>query len=133
MSCKCESKFDSKKCNSNQKWNSNKCQCVRKKIMFGIPQQVAAKNGKYIGSIIGDPLIMCDEIIKETKKYSNKNQTIPRKNTSTVFYILLAFLLIIIALVIAVTISCCFIKNQVKERPFLPCHYTIGKIKETSY
>ena len=107
-----------------------------KKIMFGIAQQVSAKNGKYVGSIIGDSLVMCDEIIKETKNIPTKTiltKTIPRKNILTVFYILLDFLLIIIALVIAITISCCFIKNQVKERPFLPCHYTIGKIKETSY
>ena len=27
VSCKCEYKFDSRKCNSNQKWNNNKCRC----------------------------------------------------------------------------------------------------------
>ena len=27
ISCKCECKFDSKKCNSNQKWNNNKYWC----------------------------------------------------------------------------------------------------------
>ena len=42
--------------------------------MFGIPQQVAAKNGKYIGSIIGDSLIMCGEIIKETKNIPTKTK-----------------------------------------------------------
>ena len=26
-SCKCECKFDRKKCNSNQKWNNDKCRC----------------------------------------------------------------------------------------------------------
>ena len=25
ISCKCESKFDGRKCNSNQMWNNNKC------------------------------------------------------------------------------------------------------------
>ena len=25
ISCKCEYKFDERKCNSNQWWNSNKC------------------------------------------------------------------------------------------------------------
>ena len=25
ISCKCECKFDSRKCNSNQYWNSDKC------------------------------------------------------------------------------------------------------------
>ena len=27
ISCKCECKFDSIKCNSNQKWNNDKCWC----------------------------------------------------------------------------------------------------------
>ena len=25
-SCKCKSKFDGRKCNSNQKWNNDQCQ-----------------------------------------------------------------------------------------------------------
>ena len=31
MLCKCKWKFDRKKCNSNQWWNSNKCWCECKK------------------------------------------------------------------------------------------------------
>ena len=27
ISYKCKLKFDGRKCNSNQKWNSDKCQC----------------------------------------------------------------------------------------------------------
>ena len=27
VSCKCKSKFDSRKCNSIQKWNNDKCRC----------------------------------------------------------------------------------------------------------
>ena len=27
LSCECECKFDCKKCNSNQKWNNDKCRC----------------------------------------------------------------------------------------------------------
>ena len=27
ISCKCKYKFDGRKCNSNQKWNNNKCRC----------------------------------------------------------------------------------------------------------
>ena len=26
VSCKCKCKFDGRKCNSNQKWNNDKCQ-----------------------------------------------------------------------------------------------------------
>ena len=29
--CKCKCKFDGRKCNSNQKWNNNKCQWECKK------------------------------------------------------------------------------------------------------
>ena len=52
ISCKCECKFDSKKRNSNQKWNNDKCRgesanpkehCVCQKVIFGIQQHVIAK------------------------------------------------------------------------------------------
>ena len=33
VSCQCKCKFDGRKCNSNQKWNNNKCWCERKKHM----------------------------------------------------------------------------------------------------
>ena len=83
--------------------------------------------------MVHDSVIMCDEIIKETK-------TIPTKSTSTKtvlskcarkFYILLAFLSITIVLLIAVSIYCYLIKYQPKQRPLLPCHYTTSKLKET--
>ena len=32
LSCKCGSKFDGRKCNSNQKCNSDRCQCECKKL-----------------------------------------------------------------------------------------------------
>ena len=43
ISCECKCKFSGSKCNSNQKWNNDKCRCecknpkenhVCKKIMF---------------------------------------------------------------------------------------------------
>ena len=51
MSWKCECNFDRKKCNSNQKWNNNKCwcewkylrHCVCEKNIFGILQHVVGK------------------------------------------------------------------------------------------
>ena len=54
ISCKFECKFGGKKCNSNEKWNNNKCRCESKnpnieniecvkKVIFGILQHVAAK------------------------------------------------------------------------------------------
>ena len=32
ISCKCECMFDGRKCNSNQKWNNNKCRCECKNL-----------------------------------------------------------------------------------------------------
>ena len=51
-SCKCECKFDSIKCNSNQKWNNDKCWCecenpkehhVCRRNIFGILLHVVVK------------------------------------------------------------------------------------------
>ena len=46
------------------------------------------------------------------------------------FYILLAFLLITIALLIAVSIYCYLMKYQVKQKYLLPFQVTNNKIKE---
>ena len=76
--CKCECKFDGRKCNSNQKWNNDKCRCgvkIRKIIVYGKnciwnPATCNCKYGKYVGSIIVNSAVICDEIIKETKANS---------------------------------------------------------------
>ena len=76
ISCECKCRFDGRKCNSNQKWNNNKCRCE-----FKIPAEYHAckkdfiwnhatcncENGEYVGSIIDDSLVMCDETIKGQK------------------------------------------------------------------
>ena len=47
--CQCKCKLDGRKCNSNQRWNSKKCRCVCKNIiymkknMFGILVHVIVK------------------------------------------------------------------------------------------
>ena len=49
ISCRRKCHFDGRKCNSNQKWNNDKCQCecknltYVKKIMFGILLDVVVK------------------------------------------------------------------------------------------
>ena len=50
ISCECKCKFDGRKCNSNQKWNNDKCRCECKKniiyvekIIFGILLHVVAR------------------------------------------------------------------------------------------
>ena len=58
-----------KKCKKGYFWNPTTCSC---------------ENGKYAKSI-GDSIVICDEIIEETRSTSTKS--IPTKNTSTNFYI----------------------------------------------
>ena len=80
---------------------------------------------------------MCDDVIEsydeETKtipkNFSEKKATCKTQN----FYILLAFLLITIALLIAVSIYCCLLKYRAKQKPLLPFEFTntlIIKIKK---
>ena len=45
------------------------------------PVTCSCENGKYIGSVIDDSVIMCDEIIEETKNILTKTvltKTVPR-------------------------------------------------------
>ena len=48
-------------------------------------------------------------------------------------YILLAFLLFTIALLIAVRIYCCLIKYKEKQKHLLPFYITNNKLKEVLY
>ena len=53
ISCGCKCKFDSRKCNSNQWWNINKCwceckkRCVCEKDYIWNPTTCICENGKY--------------------------------------------------------------------------------------
>ena len=79
---------------------------------------------------IGDLVITCDEIIEETKTIQAKNtstKTIPTKCTSTNFYILLAFLLIAIVLLISVSVY--LLHNWSKQKHLLPYH-DVSKLKQ---
>ena len=82
------------------------------------PATCSCEYGKYEGSIIDNSAIIYDENIRN-KNCSNKYYL--RK-----FDIKLAFLLITIALLITISIYCYFMKYQVKQKPSLPCHYTIS-------
>ena len=71
-------------CEKNYVWNLSICIC---------------ENRKYLASIIDDAAIICDEIIyAEDTNFNETNITCKTQNS----YISLAFLLIIIALLIAV-------------------------------
>ena len=113
-SCECKCRFDGRKCNSDQWWNNDKCRCDCKKRHVGEkdyawnPSIFNCENGKHLTSIMDDSTTMYDEIIGS---YDRKTKTIPinfneEKTTckTEIFYILVAFLLITIALLIAASI-----------------------------
>ena len=62
----------------------------------------SCKNGKYLACVIYSPVITSDEILETAKSIPTK--TVLTKSISTNFYILLPFLLITPALLIAVSI-----------------------------
>ena len=92
-------------------WHCSKCIC---------------ENGKYLASIMDDSTIICDEVIEEIKTIrTNFNEK--KVNCKTQFsFILLAFLLITIALLIAVSIYCYLIKYPAKH--LLPFHDANNKL-----
>ena len=115
MSCKCKFKFESKKYNANQKWNNNECWCdcehvknICEKESYLELCNMYWENGKYVGSIIDDSVIICDEIVEGTR-------LVTTYNTSTNVYVLLAFSLITMAFLIAVSIYCLYTISQLKE------------------
>ena len=74
---------------------------------------------------------MCDEIVEEetkivTTNFDEKNGIYKTKN----LYILLAFLLITIALLIAVSIYYYLTKYKAKQKHLLPFHVTNNELKE---
>ena len=62
--------------------------CVKKDYIWN-PAICSYKNSKYVGSIIEDSVITCDEIKETTKTVPRK--ILSTKSTSTIFYILVAF------------------------------------------
>ena len=72
--CECKCTFDGRKCNSDQKWNNDKCRCeckkhhICEKEYIWNPAPCSCENGEYLASIINDSEIMWDEIIEETKR-----------------------------------------------------------------
>ena len=101
ISCKCNHKFMSKKCNLNQIWNNDKCRNVcqtSRKNMCGKgyiwnPATCSYENGRYARSITDDSVITCDEIFLTKTvltNFSEKKMICKKKN----FYILFSFLLI---------------------------------------
>ena len=92
-------------CEKDYVWNSATCNC---------------KNGKYLTSIMDDSVITCDEIIEE-RVATNLRENKTNCKTQNL-YILLAFLLITIALLISVSIYGYLIKYREKKKIY--CHFT---------
>ena len=113
MSVECKNPRKHRSSEKNYIWNLATCNCQK---------------GKYLESTIedSDSQITCDKIIEEIK-------TVPTKRSSTIFYILLAFLLNTVALLTAVSIYFCFIKYRAKQKYLLPYHITNKKLKEMLY
>ena len=96
------------------------------------------QNGKYLASNMDDSAITCDEIIDAEAKFNNEEtKTFPtnfneKKITYKMqnFYILLAFLLITIELLIPASIYCYLIKYQAKQKHLLPFHDTYNELKQ---
>ena len=112
---KCERKFDDRKYNSHQKWNNNKCSC--QKVYLWNRATCSWENGKYLGSIIDNSAVICDKIIEKTNYFPTK--FVLTKNTSTNIYILLSFLLTVIA-------NCWHLsdKTSSKKKHLLPYNIT---------
>ena len=117
ISCECKCKFDGRKCNSDQWWNNDKCPCeckkrhVCEKDYVCNPAAYSCQNGKYLASIVDDSAILCDEIIESYDEETNFDEKE-------------AFLLITIALLIAVSIYCYLIKYRAKQKHLLPFQVT---------
>ena len=86
-----------------------------------------------------DSVIMCDEVIDakaksndEAKSYNETNFNEKKATCKTQnLYVLLAFLLITIALLIAVSTYCYLIKYQAKQ--LLSFHYTSNELRVVLY
>ena len=136
ISCECKCRFDGKKHKFNQKWNNYKCRSECKihhicgKDFIQNPASCSCKNGNYLASIIDNSVITCDEITDaEEKETISTNFKEKKTNCKTQnFYTLIEFLLIAIALLIAVSIYCYLIKYQAKPKDLLRFHLTNSEL-----
>ena len=76
ISCKCQCKFDGRKCNSNQKWINNKCWCECKnpkeyntceKDYIWNPVICSCKTVEYLENTIEDSVITCNKVINDAE------------------------------------------------------------------
>ena len=87
-----------------------------KKDNTGNAASCSCISSKYLASIISNSVITCDEIIEETKTVPTKFQWRKIQPVKQKIYILLAFSLITIVLLTAVSIYCYLEKYKSKEK-----------------
>ena len=143
ISSECKCRFDGRNYTSDQWWNNDKSQCecknrhVCEKDYVRNSSTCSCENGKYLASIMDNSAIMCDEVKEsnneETKtirtNFNEKKGTCKTQN----LYTLLAFLLMIIAFLIAVINYCCLIKYRAKQKHLLLFDETNDEIREVLY
>ena len=139
ISCGYKCRFNGRKLNSDGWWNNNKswCECKKRHVCekncVWNPSTCSCENGKCLASIMDNSVITCDDIIES---YDNETKTIPtnfNEEETTCrtqrFYILLAFFIITIALLIAVSIYCYLIKYRANQKHLLSFQFTNNKLK----
>ena len=91
------------------------------------PSTCTCENSKYLGIIIGDSVITCNEVIEVKKTISTDFKQ--KKVTCNIenIYVLVTFLLITILVLIGVSINCCLIKHRSKQENLLPYYDTSNK------
>ena len=112
---------------SNQKWNNDKCRCeckkhyLREKDYISNPAICSCENGKYLARIIDNSVVTCDEVIdvEETKTVTTNFNDKSAIGKSNFFYILRAFLLIPIVLLIAPSIYYYLTKYKSKQTYYI--------------
>ena len=68
ISCDCKCKFNNTTCNSNKKWNDNKCpwECKKfhtcKEDYSWYPRTCTCRNSRYLKSTIDNSVTLFDEI-----------------------------------------------------------------------
>ena len=112
-------------------WYECKKHHICEKDYIGNSATCSYKNDRYLASNIDNSVITCDEIIdEEAKSYDEETKSFPKNiicETES-FYILLAFLLIIIALLIAFSNYFSLIKYKAKQKHFLLYYVTNNRL-----
>ena len=129
ISFKCKCKFDRRESNSDQWWNNDKCRCdcekhhICEKDYVWNPATWNYENGKCLASVM-DKDIFDETIVVEETNFNEKNVTCKTKNS----YVLVAFSLITIILLIDVSVYCYVITYWTKH--FLSFHNTNNKLNK---